>query len=112
MRKIGLALVGGEVIIPAPAVAQSSEIECAKMSGGIQIIVSDPRQFRWYFPSDMLAARYNDCVAPGRLSHLSRFPRRHRNVHDESVSEKSTRHRAKSPRQELVTNNRRVPDKR
>jgi hypothetical protein len=43
MRKIWLALVGGAVIIPARAMAQSSEIECAKMSGGIQIITSDPR---------------------------------------------------------------------
>jgi hypothetical protein len=63
MRKIWLALVGGAAIIPAPAVAQSSVIECAKESGGIQIITSDRRQFRWYFPSDMLTARFNDCVA-------------------------------------------------
>jgi hypothetical protein len=46
MREIWLALVGGAVIIPAPAVAQSSEIEWAKTSGGNQIITSDPRQFR------------------------------------------------------------------
>jgi hypothetical protein len=55
MREIWLALVGG-------AVVQNSEM-CAKTSGGIHIITSGPRQFRWYFPSDMLTARFNDCVA-------------------------------------------------
>jgi hypothetical protein len=62
MRRISMALVCVS-ISPGPVSAQSSVVECAKSSGGIQIVTSDRQHFRWYFPSDILTARFNDCVA-------------------------------------------------
>jgi hypothetical protein len=95
----------------APAVTQSSEIECAKTSGGSRIITSDPRQFRWYFASDMLTARFNDCVARRAALAPQPSPETPTETFTTSPSiEKSTRHRAKSRRLELAANNRRVPD--
>ena len=72
MRKIWFGLVFVSVIIAAPAPAQVSNkdiIDCVKAAGGIRIITSNPRQFRWYFPNEALNKAYMDCV--GRKAALA-----------------------------------------
>jgi hypothetical protein len=72
MRKIWSGLVFLAVIIPAPAPAQVNNkdiIDCVKANGGIRIVTSDRRQFRWYFPSEALNKQYMDCV--GRKAALA-----------------------------------------
>lgn len=63
MRNMRFALAVVAAMIATPSAAQNAVIECAKATGGIQIPTSDRRQFRWYFPSESLTARFNDCVA-------------------------------------------------
>jgi hypothetical protein len=65
MRKIWFGLVFVALIMAAPAPAQISNkdiIDCVKANGGIRIVTSDRRQFRWYFPSEVLNKQYMDCV--------------------------------------------------
>ena len=72
MRKIRFGLAFLALLTAAPASAQVNNkdiIDCVKANGGIRIVTSDRRQFRWYFPNEALNARYMDCV--GRKAALA-----------------------------------------